>query len=452
MSGVTVAHDDQVDLGRVDARVARARRARPGSAMSVSASSSRGDPPLADPGALDDPLVRSCRRYCSSSSFVNTRSGTLHAEAGDPDPRAVRRADHARPLHRERERAAHGELAVHGAPSPCLGRSGRAPSRARSRASARRPGATMRLKRTSSMPAKSAILPAVLLLDEHRDRAGLRQRLDHQHAGHDRVPGKVARRSTTVRPHAACARRRASPGLELGHLVEQEERIAVREDRLDHLAPERGRRESTSRVYSGPAGRGRQRRDDPRFPALSRGGPRSACEARSMRGIRTTPAAATWSVRRAPFTRRASVAGSETRRPRQALCPDGRTLAATVAEDRTRRGRPRPSTASTTARYSPSRNVPRRYRRRPTRTTCITDREARESTGSPPTSVALDADGTSAGAVRENARFEAILPAVAVGRERERRDSHEAQSAVHSQRDDLLNRHAVALRAVTTTL
>ena len=50
-------------------------------------------------------------------------------------------------------------------------------------------------------------LAAVLLLGEHGDGAGLRQRLDHQHAGHDRVAREVA---GAVRPRSrACARRRA---------------------------------------------------------------------------------------------------------------------------------------------------------------------------------------------------------------------------------------------------
>ena len=54
------------------------------------------------------------------------------------------------------------------------------------------PGRTIRLKRTSSMPANSASLPAVLGLGEHRDRAALGERLDHLHPGHDRVAGEVA--------------------------------------------------------------------------------------------------------------------------------------------------------------------------------------------------------------------------------------------------------------------
>ena len=53
------------------------------------------------------------------------------------------------------------------------------------------PGSTIRLKRTSSIPAKSASLPRFSSSREHGDRAGLRHRLDDQHAGHDRAgPGK----------------------------------------------------------------------------------------------------------------------------------------------------------------------------------------------------------------------------------------------------------------------
>ena len=49
-----------------------------------------------------------------------------------------------------------------------------------------------------------------------------------------------------------------------------------------------------------------------RFPAASVAAPASV-RSRSIRGIRTTPAAATRSVREAPFTRKTSVTGSETR-------------------------------------------------------------------------------------------------------------------------------------------
>ena len=51
-------------------------------------------------------------------------------------------------------------------------------------------------------PGEERDLAAVLLLDEHRDRARLRHRLDDQHAGHHRPLGKVAREPPVVRVHA----------------------------------------------------------------------------------------------------------------------------------------------------------------------------------------------------------------------------------------------------------
>ena len=76
----------------------------------------------------------------------------------------------------------------------------------------------------------------VLLLAEHGDRARLRQRLDHLDARHDRVAGKVAGAvllgDELVGDHAPAR-------LQLRDVVEEEERIAVREDRLDRGLVER---------------------------------------------------------------------------------------------------------------------------------------------------------------------------------------------------------------------
>ena len=101
------------------------------------------------------------------------------------------------------------------------------------------PGSTIRLKRTPSMPAKSASRPAVLLGAQHGDRARLRHRLDDQDAGHDRAPGKVTREVPLVGANGLPGDD-ALAGLELGHLVDQEERVAVREDLFDLRAAERG--------------------------------------------------------------------------------------------------------------------------------------------------------------------------------------------------------------------
>ena len=83
-------------------------------------------------------------------------------------------------------------------------------------------------------------LAAVLGLREHGDRAALRERLDHLHAGHDRVAGEVA---GAVLVGHGLARDDALARHELEHLVEQEQRVAVRQDRLD-LRPVHRRRRS----------------------------------------------------------------------------------------------------------------------------------------------------------------------------------------------------------------
>ena len=80
------------------------------------------------------------------------------------------------------------------------------------------------------MPANSASLPAVLGLGEHRDRAALSERLDHLHAGHDRVAGKVPG-AVLFRDRLACDD--AFPGDELEHLVDQQHRVTVRQHGLD---------------------------------------------------------------------------------------------------------------------------------------------------------------------------------------------------------------------------
>ncbi len=232
MSGVTVATIDQVD---------RPRPRRPACSSACSRGRQR---------EVGERLARARRRGArgcpvrstihssevstsfASSSFVTTRSGTWQ-----PSPvietacRSGRVPITSAP---PRTSAFRGRRARR-RPSPraCRGRSG-----PRTRSSSHvelssSPGSTIRLKRTSSMPAKSASLPRFSSSREHRDRARLRQRLDHQHAGHDRA----ARESGPRRYHSSArtrlARDDALAGLELEHLVEQEERLAVREDLLD---------------------------------------------------------------------------------------------------------------------------------------------------------------------------------------------------------------------------
>ena len=191
----------------------------------------------------------------ASSSFVTTRSGTWQPrpviEIGRPFVRPIireprRSASRAPPARRQRSRA------------PCpLPTGPRAASTSQTRSSTS-PGRTIRLKRTSSMPAKSDELASVLRLREDGDAAALGERLDHLHAGHDRVAGEVA--GAVLVGHRltgddALARH------QLEHLVDEQERSAVRDDRLDLGLAERDLRlgrvdvrhaESRSRSRSRP--------------------------------------------------------------------------------------------------------------------------------------------------------------------------------------------------------
>ena len=168
---------------------------------------------------------------------MTTRSGTLQ-----PSPvietwmPLAARADHS-PTKTVR-------IACAASSSPTLARAfalGDRAAHARELALERRstsPGSTMRLNRQSSMPAKNGDLAAVLLGREHRDRAGLRDRLDRQHARHDRPLGEVPGEPPVVGADLADADD-ALAGLELEDLVDEQERRAVRDQRLDHVAAER---------------------------------------------------------------------------------------------------------------------------------------------------------------------------------------------------------------------
>src|SRR5207253_9454771 len=96
-------------------------------------------------------------------------------------------------------------------------------------------------------------LAAVRLIREHGDRSGLRDRLDREHARHHRPRREVPREPPVVgadRP----PRDDALSRLQLENLVDEEERVPVRDDLLDLLAPEgHGRRHQPSSTPS-PAG------------------------------------------------------------------------------------------------------------------------------------------------------------------------------------------------------
>src|SRR3954447_1735354 len=80
-------------------------------------------------------------------------------------------------------------------------------------------------------------LAAVGLVGEDRDRAAPRPRLDDDHTGHDRPAREVAGQEPLVLPHQLPCDY-AGTGLEHRDLVQEEERVAVRQDLFDLLPPQ----------------------------------------------------------------------------------------------------------------------------------------------------------------------------------------------------------------------
>ena len=182
--------------------------------MSVSASSCVAKRRSRMPGALDDPLVGRVDEL--REVVVRDDLGRhVHAEAGDPDLRAVRLADHCSTANVSVP--ANGELAADSRPRLA------ATDRAAHRLEQALEGQLLARADDALEPdvvdaCEQRELAAILLLDEHGDRAGLRERLDHLHAGHDRVAGEVPG-AILFGDHLA--RDDARAGLELEHLVEQ---------------------------------------------------------------------------------------------------------------------------------------------------------------------------------------------------------------------------------------
>ena len=78
------------------------------------------------------------------------------------------------------------------------------------------------------------LLLAVRNLVHHDDGPGLCHRLNHQHAGHDRIVGKVALKKGLVHGHILDGYQ-ALAALELNHSVDQQKRVAVRKQSQDLL-------------------------------------------------------------------------------------------------------------------------------------------------------------------------------------------------------------------------
>src|SRR6202011_4012314 len=115
-----------------------------------------GDPPFADPGALQDPLVG--RVHKTGKLLVSDDAGgNVRSEACDRDRTTVRRPDHDWSTAKvSSPRTASWPSTV--ARTLPLPTGPRAASRSHSSVSTS-PGRTIRLKRTASIPAKSAIRP-----------------------------------------------------------------------------------------------------------------------------------------------------------------------------------------------------------------------------------------------------------------------------------------------------
>ncbi len=112
------------------------------------------------------------------------------------------------------------------------------------------PGSTIRLKRTSSIPAKSASLPRFSSSDSAAIAPAWASASTMITPGMIGRPGKCPGKNHSS-PRDELAGDDAHTRLELEHLVEEEEGIAVRDDRLDHVATERRLRRHVPSESSG---------------------------------------------------------------------------------------------------------------------------------------------------------------------------------------------------------
>ena len=252
MSGVTVATITRSMSFAATPAISSARR-HAGSAMSVSASSSRAIRRSRMPvrSMIHSSFVSTS---VESSSFVSTRSGTWQPEPRDRDRDAVRLPDHVLSAPAPTAKVsvpAHGELAV----------DGRLHLAAADWAAH---GLHVALERQHVAGPHDALeanvvdageereLARVLGLREHRHRAALGERLDHLHARHDRVAGKVA---CAILVRDGLPRDDTLARHELEHLVDQEHRVAMRQHSLDGclVQQRRAHAESFSRSRRAPS-------------------------------------------------------------------------------------------------------------------------------------------------------------------------------------------------------
>ena len=236
MSGVTVAQmrrSTSAASTPASSRAARGSRQRDVRQRLVLG----GDAPLPDAGPLANPLVR---RVDDPGELLvrHHLRGDMYPEARDPYPNPLCGADHRSTANVSVPRAA-SALAHVRRRLPATDRAADRVDLAGQGENVSRLDDALEAAVVDSREERD--LAAVLLLDEDRDRAGLRHRLDDQHSGHHGPLGKVAAEPPVVGVHRS-ARDDAPARLELRHLVDEEERVAMREDRLDRLLPERGGR------------------------------------------------------------------------------------------------------------------------------------------------------------------------------------------------------------------
>src|SRR3990170_3405978 len=198
--------------------------------------------------------------YCARSSFVTTRAGTW-----TPRPVMPILTPSVRPI----------TSALHGKGQGGPGRQLVADVRGRSAATDGTPDLFDFARQSEHVarhhdaleaavvdPGEEGDLAAELLLDEHGHRARLRHRLDDHDAGGHRPAREVPGEPRVLGPHLA-TRDDPVARLELEHLVEEEERLTVRDDLLDLRPPER-------RADHGHATAESSRSSSPRRPARAR--------------------------------------------------------------------------------------------------------------------------------------------------------------------------------------
>ena len=326
MSGVTVATISRSIARRVDAGHLERPSRTPGARDPTSPRRRRRS------GARGCPVRSRIHSSIVSTSFgelvVRDHAlGHVAAEARDRDRAAVRAAITRRPPRRSACRARRARRRRSRAPCPC--RSGRAPSRPRTTRSSTSPGRTIRLKRTSSMPAKSASLPRFSGCESTATAPHWASASTIFTPGMIGLPGKVA---GAVVVGDRLARDHALARHELEHLVDEQERIAVRKDRLDLRACRATRHaESRSRRLLAAAVRVALRRADrqARSPAEISAKPRSNASFSAT----TVACAGGSSARQRPSSRRVSAAvggGDGVAVARGALVLDERLGAARV--------------------------------------------------------------------------------------------------------------------------